>query len=91
VGRREERDRIEAMLDGLDWASRSAIGLGYGGRSTAATLAGLLRQAFAPELARGRDAEEALARVRAAVCRFPENGDVPVRVVLAAMYGEEQR
>jgi hypothetical protein len=78
------------MLDGLDWASRSALGLSLGGRAATATLAGLLRQAFAPELARGRDAEETLARVRAAVRRFPEDGQLPVRVVLAALYGEEQ-
>jgi hypothetical protein len=79
------------MLDGLDWASRSALGLSCGGRAGTATLAGLLRQAFVPELARGRDAEETLARVRATVRRFPEGGQVPVRVVLAALYGEEER
>lgn len=91
MSRREERDRIERALDGLGWPMRSALGLDTGGRSTTATLAGLLRQAFAPELARGRDAEDTLARVRAAVRRLPEDGQVPVRVVLAAMYGEEQR
>lgn len=91
MSRREERDRIERALDGLDWPTRSALGLDGVGRSTTTTLAGLLRQAFAPELARGRDAEETLARVRAVVRRFPEDGQVPVRVILAAMYGEEGR
>jgi hypothetical protein len=91
MSRREERDRIEEALSGLAWPVRSGLGLDVGGRSRAATLAGLLREAFGPELARGRDAEESLARVRAAVRVFPEAGEVPVRVVLDAMYGEEQR
>lgn len=53
------------------------------------TLSGILRKAFAPELARCREVEETLARVRKAVKRYPEDGSVPVRVVLAALYGEE--
>lgn len=91
MSRREQRDRIEAGLQGLPWLARSALGLDGGGRHAVRTLAGLLVDVFGPELARGRDAEESLARVRAVVRGFPEDGVVPVRVVLAAMYGEEQR
>jgi len=90
VSREQQRRRIEQALQALPWAERRRLGLDGSGQAGRATLAGLLLDAFAPELARGRDAAEAVARVSAAMKgRRPED-TVPVRLVLDALYGEEQ-
>ncbi|MFE2346453.1 hypothetical protein [Kitasatospora cineracea] len=80
--RRQQRDRIETALTNL--------GLNTGGQNARRTYAGLLADTFAPELARGADAEETVVRVRAAVHRLPADAAVPVRTILNALYGEER-
>ncbi|PBC71544.1 hypothetical protein BX265_6154 [Streptomyces sp. TLI_235] len=90
MSRRQQRDRIEQALTDLTWPKLSAIALDAGGQTARRTLAGLLCDTFASELARGRDAEETIARVRAALRGLPADGTVPVRAVLDALYGEEQ-
>ncbi|MFI5880834.1 hypothetical protein [Streptomyces sp. NPDC051554] len=88
---RAVRDRIEATLAGLPWFERGVVvdGLTPGGVSGRRCAAGVLRKAFAPELARMRDVEDTLARVRKVARQYPEDGDIPVRRILAALYGEE--
>lgn len=89
--RREQRDRIEAALAGLDAYARCILGLNTGGQRARSTYAGLLTDAFAPELARGADAEDTVTRVRDAVRRLPADGTVPVRTILDALYGQEPK
>jgi len=89
VSREQQRRRIEQALTKLPWSERWQLGLDGGGHAGRATLAGLLLDAFAPELARGREAAEAVARVRAAVKGRRLDDTVPVRLVLDALYGEE--
>ena len=82
------RDRIEAALIDLPWIEKQALDLS--GAQSYRVAAGMLRKAFAPELARMRDAEDTLDRVRRVVRQYPEDGEIPVRRILAALYGEEQ-
>lgn len=84
---RAARDRIEAAIEDLNWSQRYSIDAsGDYGRRVAA---GILRKAFMPELARMRETEATLNRVRKVVRQFPEDGSVPVRRILAALYGDE--
>lgn len=86
---RAARDRIEAAIETLDWHQRHSIdATGDHARRVAA---GVLRKAFMPELARMRETEETLARVRRVVRSAPEGGTVSVRKLLDALYGEERR
>lgn len=89
---RAVRDRIEAALRGLPWYRLDAVvgGLTPGGVDGRRCAAGVLRKAFAPELARMREVEETLDRVRKVARQYPEDGAVPVRRILAALYGEER-
>ena len=71
------RDRVEAVIADLNWHQRYAIDAdGDYGRRVAA---GVLRKAFAPELARMRDVEATLDRVRKVARQYPEDGAIPVR------------
>ncbi|MGW4810523.1 hypothetical protein ACWEPB_02610 [Kitasatospora cineracea] len=88
--RRQQRDRIAAALDQLDPHTRHTLGLNTGGQRARSTYAGLLADAFAPELARGREAEATVARIRNTVRRLPAGGTVPVRTILDALYGEDR-
>lgn len=85
---RAARDRIEAALADLPWVGRTALGIDS--RYDQRVAAGVLRKAFMPELARMHDVEDTLARVRKAVRQYPEDGAIPVRRLLAALYGEER-
>lgn len=85
---RAARDRIEAALADLPWVGRTALGID--GRYDQRVAAGVLRKAFMPELARMRDVEDTLNRVRKVARQYPEDGAVPVRRILAALYGEER-
>lgn len=86
---RAARDRIEAAIEDLNWSQRQSIDAdGDYGRRVAA---GVLRKAFMPELARMRETEATLARVRRVLRSAPEDGTVSVRKLLDALYGEEQR
>ncbi len=85
---RAARDRIEAALSDLSWMGRTALGIDSGYDQRVA--AGALRKAFMPELARMHDVEDTLNRVRKVVRQYPEDGAVPVRRILAALYGEER-
>lgn len=89
---RAVRDRIEAVIAGLPWHELDAVVdvLTPGGASGRRCAAGVLRKAFAPELARMRDVEETLDRVRKVARQYPEGGAIPVRRVLDALYGEER-
>lgn len=89
--RRQQRDRIEAALDQLDPHTRYTLGLNTGGQRARSTYAGLLATAFAPELARGREAEDTVDRIRDAVRPLPADSTVPVRTILDALYGEEPK
>jgi len=86
---RAARDRIEAALADLNrsdsWTVRA------NNEHERRVLAGVLRKAFMPELARMRETEATLARVRRVVRSAPEGGTVPVRKLLDALYGEERR
>lgn len=89
---RAVRDRIEAAIGDLSWYERGTVvdGLTPGGVDGRRCAAGVLRKAFAPELARMRDVEDTLNRVRRVVRQYPEGGTVPVRRILDALYGEER-
>jgi hypothetical protein len=88
---RAARDRIQAAINDLAWPDRQAIVGTSGGEHARRVAAGTLRKAFAPELARMRDTEATLARVTRLVRQFERaSEDVPVRRLLAALYGEEQ-
>lgn len=85
---RAARDRIESAIQDLNWHQRSSIDAeGDYGRRVAA---GVLRKAFMPELARMRDTEETLGRVRKLARQFREDEAIPVRRLLAALYGDER-
>ena len=86
---RAARDRIEAALNDLSWPDRAR--LRADNEHERRVMAGVLRAAFAPELARMRETEATLARVRRVVRSAPEDGTVPVRQLLDALYGEERR
>ncbi|MGW2692355.1 hypothetical protein ACWC3Y_10895 [Streptomyces sp. NPDC001296] len=86
---RAVRDRIEAVLADLSWFERQSLGVSS--EHSRRVAAGVLRKAFTPELARMRDVEGTLDRVRRVVRQYPEVGEIPVRSILAALYGEEQR
>jgi hypothetical protein len=86
---RAARDRIEAAVNDLDWSTRARLGVDS--EHERRVLAGVLRAAFAPELARMRETEATLARVRRVVRSAPEDGTVPVRKLLDALYGEDRR
>ena len=81
------RDRIEAALVDLPWVEKQALDIS--GAQSYRVAAGMLRKAFAPELARMRDVEETLDRVRRVARQYREDEAIPVRRVLAALYGEE--
>lgn len=85
---RAARDRIEAVLAELPWFDRTSLGIDS--QHDRRTAAGVLRKAFAPELARMRDVEDTLNRVRRVARQYPEDGAVPVRRILDALYGEEK-
>ncbi|GHB55593.1 hypothetical protein GCM10010331_49280 [Streptomyces xanthochromogenes] len=85
---RATRDRIEAVLADLTWAERARLPVDS--PSDRRTIAGILRKAFTPELARMRDTEETLARVRKVARQYREDDAIPVRRILAALYGEER-
>jgi hypothetical protein len=89
---RAVRDRIEAAVRSLPWYERGVVvdGLTPGGANGRRCAAGVLRKAFAPELARMHDVEETLARVRKVARQYPEDGAIPVRQILDALYGEER-
>lgn len=89
---RAVRDRIEAAIGDLPWYERDAVvdGLTPGGADARRCAAGVLRKAFAPELARMCEVEDTLARVRKVARQYPDGGAVPVRRILDALYGEEQ-
>jgi hypothetical protein len=89
---RAVRDRIEAAVRDLPWYERGMVvdGLTPGGADARRCAAGVLRKAFAPELAHMRDVEDTLTRVRKVARQYPEDGAVPVRRILDALYGEEQ-
>lgn len=85
---RAARDRIEAAIQDLTWQQRHSIDAdGNDGRRVAA---GVLRKAFMPELARMRETEDTLARVRKVARQYREDEAVPVRRILAALYGEDR-
>jgi N-acyl-D-aspartate/D-glutamate deacylase len=85
---RAVRDRIEAALMDLTWDQQYMLCADNDHKRRVA--AGALRKAFMPELARMRATEETLARVRKLARQFPEDGAVPVRRLLAALYGDEK-
>lgn len=85
---RATRDRIEAVLADLSWAERASLAVNS--PSDRRTVAGILRKAFAPELARMRDTEETLDRVRKVARQYREDEAIPVRRILAALHGEER-
>jgi hypothetical protein len=85
---RAARDRIEAVIQDLTWYERSSIDAD--GDHGCRVAAGVLRKAFMPELARMRDTEDTLARVRKLARQFREDEAIPVRRLLAALYGEER-
>jgi hypothetical protein len=85
---RAARDRIEAVLADLPWSDGRSLGIDS--QHARRTVAGVLRKAFMPELARMRDTEDTLNRVRRVARQYPEDGTVPVRRILAALYGEER-
>ncbi|MFL5911252.1 MAG: hypothetical protein ACJ768_11850 [Gaiellaceae bacterium] len=87
---RAARDRIQAAINDLAWPDRQAVVGTSGGEHARRVAAGILRKAFAPELARMRDTEATLARARRLVRQYPEDEAVPVRRLLAALYGEEK-
>src|SRR5436190_17618406 len=89
---RAVRDRIEAAIRDLPWYERGVVvdGLTPGGADGRRCAAGVLRKAFAPELARMREVEDTLARVRKVARQYPEDGAIPVRRILDALYGEER-
>ncbi|TQF04779.1 hypothetical protein E6W39_24315 [Kitasatospora acidiphila] len=86
---RAARDRIEAVVNELDWPDRWGLGVEH--QRQRRVLAGILRKAFMPELARMRETEATLARVRRVIRSAPEAGTVPTRKLLDALYGEERR
>ena len=89
---RAARDRIEAALDDLSPMARYDLCGSYQRWEHARrVIAGVLRKAFMPELARMRETEETLTRVRRVVRAAPEDGSVPVRRLLDALYGEDRR
>lgn len=88
MSKRAQRERIAACLRELDWATKNRLWLIHG-EASIQTLSGLLRKAFAPELARCVEVEETLARVRKVVGRKSMDETVTVRSILAALYGEE--
>lgn len=81
------RDRIEVVLADLSWVERA--NLSADSASGRRTTAGILRKAFAPELERMRDVEATLTRVHKVARQYREDEAVPVRRILAALYGEE--
>lgn len=85
---RAARDRIEAVLADLSWVGRTSLGIDN--RHDQRVAAGVLRKAFAPELARMHDVEDTLNRVRKVARQYPDDGAMPVRRILAALYGEER-
>lgn len=85
---RAARDRIEAAINDLSWSERHD--LRTDGERQRRTAAGILRKAFVPELARMRETQATLDRVRRVVRQYPESGDIPVRRLLAALYGDEE-
>lgn len=90
TARQKVRDRIEQALADLPWVTRSTLRLDTNGTAGQRTLAGLLADAFMPELARSQDAADTVARVRSAVAGLPVDGSVPVRTILDALHGQEQ-
>jgi hypothetical protein len=86
---RAARDRIEAAVNDLGWADRARLRVDS--EHERRVMAGVLRAAFAPELARMRETEATLARIRRVVRSAPEAGTVPVRRLLDALYGEDRR
>lgn len=85
---RAARDRIEAVINDLTWSERHD--LRTDGEHQRRVAAGILRKAFMPELARMRETQATLDRVRRVIRQYPETGDVPVHRLLAALYGEEK-
>jgi hypothetical protein len=87
------RDRIEAAIAGAPPMNRYALGID-GGEHRRREAAGFLAKTFAPELDRLIASERAMAdtmaRVRKVIRQYPEDGDVPVRRILAALYGDEK-
>ena len=82
------RDRIEAALLDLDHLDHARYRLWN--ESDRRTLAGLLRRAFAPQLAIARTDAETLDRVRKLVRRHRFDEQIPRRELEAALYGEER-
>lgn len=86
---RAARDRVEAALTDVSmWELQQLAYSCTDHRRRVA--AGVLRKAFMPELARMREVEDTLNRVRKVARQYPEDGAVPVRRILAALYGEER-
>lgn len=85
---RAVRDRIEAAIQDISWPERSCIDAT--GDHQRRIAAGVLRKAFMPELARMRETEDTLARVRKVARQYREDEAVPVRRILAALYGEDR-
>jgi hypothetical protein len=85
---RAARDRIEAAIHDIPWPEQRCIDAT--GDHQRRIAAGILRKAFMPELARMRAAEETLQRVRKVARQYREDEAVPVRRLLAALYGEER-
>jgi len=87
---RAARDRIEAAINDLNWFDRQTVVGGHDSQHARHVAAGTLRRAFMPELARMRDTEDTLGRVRKLARQFREDEAVPVRRLLAALYGDEK-
>ncbi|MCX4751758.1 hypothetical protein OG455_41655 [Kitasatospora sp. NBC_01287] len=86
---RAARDRIEAALTDMDWSEQSVLQISH--EHARRVLAGAVRKAFSPELARMRETEATLARLRRVIRSAPEAGTIPTRKLLDALYGEEGR
>jgi hypothetical protein len=85
---RAARDRIEAVINDLNLTDRWRVRADNAHEQR--VLAGVLRKAFAPELARMRETEATLARLRRVIRSAPETGTVSTRRLLDALYGEER-
>lgn len=86
---RGQRDRIEAALLELTWTEQQYVHTSS--EHARRTSAGILRKAFAPQLAQLREQDETLDRIRKLIRRHRHDDVIPKRELEAVLYGDEQR
>lgn len=83
------RDRIEAVLLDLNPNEIGGCTFSIYNEHSRHVLAGVLRKAFAPQLAIAHADAETLDRVRKLVRKHRYDDMIPKRALEAALYGEE--